>query len=71
MSQIVRLSVNLAPDVADVLKKWSASDQVSLTETVRRAIAVYEEVRTQIAAGNSLAVVDGDRSNYRDIVLNL
>lgn len=55
----VRLSVNLAPDVAAVLTEWADRKQISATEAVRRAIAVWHFVETEIAAGNRLAVVEG------------
>lgn len=62
---VVRLSVNLAPDVADVLKFWKGRKRINLTEAVRRAIAVWNFVESEREKGNRIAVLepgrDGDR----------
>lgn len=64
----VRLSINLADDVAAVLGDWADKKDISYTEAVRRAIAVWNFVETEIAAGNRLAVVEpGGR--IREVVL--
>ena len=69
--KVVRLSVNLAPDVAAVLRKWTGKKSISITEAIRRAIAVWNFVETERAAGNRLAVIerDGDRERVREMVL--
>jgi hypothetical protein len=62
---VVRLSVNLAPDVADVLKFWKGRKGISITEAVRRAIAVWNFVENERDKGNRIAILepgrDGDR----------
>jgi hypothetical protein len=62
---VVRLSINLAADVADILKGWAATKAISVTEAVRRAIAVWNFVETEKAKGNKLAVIEGEGSKQR------
>lgn len=68
---VVRLSINLAPDVADILKRWAAAKAISVTEAVRRAIAVWNFVETETAKGNKLAVIEGEgnKQRVREVVL--
>lgn len=65
--EVVRLSINLAPDVAQVLTDWAQKKQISATEAVRRAIAVWNFVETEIANGNKIAVSDG--SAFREVIV--
>lgn len=53
----VRLSVNLAPDIADELKRQADLDGVNATEAIRRAIALMKVAKDERARGNDLAVV--------------
>jgi len=68
---IVRLSVNLAPDVADVLKGWCKSRGLSITEGIRRAIAAWNFLETARRDGHRFALIertaDGDR--IREVML--
>jgi uncharacterized linocin/CFP29 family protein len=57
----VRLSVNLAPDVAAILRQIMADRDESATETIRRAIAVLKFMEDQTAAGARLALVQDGR----------
>ncbi|MFI5710215.1 ribbon-helix-helix protein, CopG family [Kribbella sp. NPDC051620] len=69
---IVRLSVNLAADVADVLRSLAGRRGLSLTETIRRAIAVLKFVEDEVEQGNKLAVVEtgaDGRQRVREIML--
>lgn len=69
---VVRLSVNLAADVADVLRALARRRGLSLTETIRRAIAVLKFVEEEVERGNKLAVVETDadgRQRVREIML--
>jgi plasmid stability protein len=72
MSDYARLSVNLAPDTMDVLRGLAARHGVSITEEVRRVIAIGSFLQTEVDAGRKLAVVetspDGTQS-VREIVL--
>lgn len=71
-NEVVRLSVNLAPDVAAALRKWADRKHISATEAVRRAIAIWNFVENELANGNTLAVVehrpDGEH-HLREVVL--
>jgi hypothetical protein len=57
--QLVRLSVNLSPDVAEELKKYAGRKGISITEAVRRAIAVLNFVDDAQARGASLNLEEG------------
>lgn len=67
----VRLSVNLAPDVADALKNLSKG--MSITEGVRRAIAIWNFLESERAKGHTLAAIEpsvnGAPERIREIVL--
>lgn len=66
----VRLSINLAADLAAVLRGWAERKQISATEAVRRAIAVWNFVETEIAKGNKIAVIEGDGAIREVIVVD-
>jgi hypothetical protein len=70
-SGVVRLSINLAADVAEILKRWAEVKTISVTEAVRRAIAVWDFVETERAKGNRLAVIEGEgsRQRIREVVI--
>lgn len=56
---LVRLSVNLSPDVADALKQYASSKGISVTEAVRRAITVLSFVDNAQSRGASLHLEEG------------
>lgn len=68
---VVRLSVNLASDVAGALKALSTSQNVSVTEGVRRAIALWKLLSDETAKGNKVMVVEGegDTAKYRELII--
>ncbi len=68
---VVRLSVNLASDVAAALKTLSTNQGVSVTEGVRRAIALWKLVSDEVSKGNKVMVVEGEGegAKYREIIL--
>ncbi len=70
-ADVVRLSINLAPDVATALKDLASARGLSITEAVRRAIAVWKFVEDERARGHRLAVVesDGKTERIREVVL--
>ncbi|WP_328712284.1 hypothetical protein [Nocardia salmonicida] len=71
-SDVVRLSINLAPDVAAVLRNWADKKRISVTEAIRRAIAVWNFIETEKANGNRLAIVEslpGGGERIREVVL--
>lgn len=59
-AQTVRLSINLAPDVAAALKDLVNRHGTSLTEEVRRAISLYKFTDDEIRNGNRLLVQRDD-----------
>lgn len=61
------LSVNLAGDVAEALKRQCARQGISATEGVWRAIAVTRFVRRELAKGNTVAIVERGRCGSRRI----
>jgi len=56
---LVRLSVNLSPDVADQLKDYAGRKGLSVTEAVRRAIAILAFVDDAQRRGASLNIEEG------------
>jgi hypothetical protein len=56
----VRLSINLAPDVAAALKELVSRHGTSLTEEVRRSISLYKFADDEIRSGSRLLVQRGD-----------
>ncbi|MEW1982398.1 CopG family transcriptional regulator [Citricoccus sp. NPDC079358] len=67
--QLVRLNVNMNEKTAQELRDIAASDRLSITEVVRRAIALYHYVRAETKKGRVLQIVDVDGSNKSEIVL--
>lgn len=66
-SSVTRLSVNINQDAAAALKRHSEKRHVSVTETVRRAIAVYDFVEEELAKGNRIQVVEKS-GNVRELL---
>jgi hypothetical protein len=68
---VVRLSVNLASDVAAALKTLSTQQGVSVTEGVRRAIALWKLVSDERAKNNRVMIVEGEgeSAKFRELVL--
>lgn len=60
--RLVRLSVNLNPDAADVLKEYANRKGVSITEAVRRAIGILSFVDETQNCGASVTVRDDSGS---------
>ena len=56
---LVRLSVNLSPDLADELKQYAGRKGISITEAVRRAITVLAFVESAQSRGASLHLEEG------------
>ena len=66
----VRLSINLAPDVAAVLASTAANAGVNITDGVRRAIILWHLVSTECAKGSKVMVVEGEGPNatFREVI---
>ncbi len=67
--RFVRLSVNVALDVADALKTLTRRRGITATEGVRRAIAVWKLVEDEKDAGNRVQIVDPKTGDARQLVL--
>ena len=69
--RIVRLSVNLHSDVARVLQGHAELAGISVTEAVRRAVAVWAFIEDAKRAGDTVAVVQrspGGAATVREVV---
>lgn len=53
-----RLSVNVNDETADALRTLAERRGVSVTETVRRAVSVYDFLEKRQANGEQIRVVD-------------
>ena len=67
----IRLEVNLADDVAAHLRDTAMALDVTLTEMVRRCIALDHIVRGQIADGRQVWVIDPITGERREIFIAL
>lgn len=67
----VRLSINVHPTVADALKEAAAAQGISLTEAVRKAIALLDLHQKATQSGERLMLVQGhgECATYREILL--
>lgn len=69
---VVRLSINLAADVAAVLRRWAEAKHISVTEAIRRAIAIWNFIETEKANGNTIAIIENSgrpNQRIREVVL--
>ena len=65
----VRLSVNLSTETAETFKTLTGRKGLTITEGIRRAIAVWKFVEGETAAGNTLAVIEADGSVRKVMLL--
>jgi len=65
----VRLSVNLSVESAETLKALIRRKGLTITEGVRRAIAVWRFVEDENSKGNQIAVIEHDGSIRKVILL--
>lgn len=59
---VVKLTVNLAEDVAQALKEMADRRGISITEAVRRAISTEKFIEDETAAGSKVLVEDKDKT---------
>jgi hypothetical protein len=57
-TRYTRLSVNLSLDTANVLKALAKRKGITITDAIRRAIAVWSFVEDELDKGNRIAVVE-------------
>jgi hypothetical protein len=66
--RFVRMSVNLSSETAEVFKVLIDRRAISISEGIRRAIAVWKFLEDETALGNQIAVIELDES-VRKVVL--
>ncbi|WP_214584360.1 ribbon-helix-helix protein, CopG family [Clavibacter michiganensis] len=66
---IVRLNVNLNAETAQALRDIAAARHISVTEAVRRAIAVYDYIEEETRSGRRVQTSDKNRENVRELVM--
>ena len=64
-----RLSVNVALDVAEALRTLTKRRGITITDGVRRAIAIWKLVEDASAKGQQVQIVDPATGNVRELVL--
>ncbi|MEW6747905.1 MAG: ribbon-helix-helix protein, CopG family [Planctomycetota bacterium] len=65
----VRLSVNMNQETAAALKEIADHHGVSVTEAVRRAVAIASFIEDELAKGKSVQVLDEQTGRVREVVL--
>ena len=65
---VVRLSINVSPEIAADFKAVAARKGLTITEGICRAITVWKFAEDESAAGNELAVIGKD-GEIRKVVL--
>lgn len=68
-TELVRLNVNMNRETASALKALAEKQGISLTEAVRRAIAVFKFVDDEQSDGRKIQTMDAHDQNKRELVL--
>ncbi|MFF8991684.1 hypothetical protein ACF09H_17405 [Streptomyces sp. NPDC014983] len=66
---VTRLSVNINEDTAAKLRWYKEHKGISITETVRRAVALLELVERETANGNEVLLKSRDGKSVRQLWL--
>ncbi|ADX75271.1 Ribbon-helix-helix protein, copG family (plasmid) [Pseudarthrobacter phenanthrenivorans Sphe3] len=66
---LVRLNINLTKESAAALKKLAEEQGISVTEAVRRAIAVLNFVQEERKEGRKIQTMEPDGKDRRELVL--
>lgn len=66
---LVRLNVNLNQETAAALKELAESQNISLTEAVRRAIAISKFVEDEQSRGRKIQTMTPQGKDKRELVL--
>lgn len=70
LQQLVRLSVNMNQETAQALKELAKKQGISFTETVRRAVAVYKFIYSEVKDSKRVVVtMNADGTDKREVVL--
>lgn len=65
----VRLNVNLNAETAEALRAIADLHDLTFTEAIRRAIAVYDYIDKETFAGRRIQTSDQNGDNARELVL--
>ncbi|MFD0140440.1 hypothetical protein ACWDWS_39940 [Streptomyces sp. NPDC003328] len=68
-SSVTRLSVNINEDTAQKLRWYKEHKGISITETVRRAVALLDLVERETARGNEVLLKSRDGKSVRQLWL--
>ena len=66
-TRVVRLSINLNPESADILREYANRKGISVTEAVRRAIGALSFLDESQSKGASVLIRDGP--DTKEVVL--
>lgn len=66
--RFVRLSVNLSIETAEIFRSLIDRKRLSITEGIRRAIAVWKFLEDEKSRGNEIAVIEPN-GTVRKVVL--
>ena len=64
-----RLSVNISPITAQALREIASAKATTVTEVIRRAVAVLKLLEDEQEKGNQVHLVDQDGSTSRQLHL--
>lgn len=56
-----RLTVNINPETKKALEEIAKNRHVTVTEVIRRAVALYAFIEKEIADGNRVQIDDGQK----------
>jgi hypothetical protein len=68
-NRFVRLSVNLSIETAEIFKSLIERKGLSISEGIRRAIAVWKFVEDEQSRGNQVAVIEPDDTVRKVVIL--
>ena len=68
MSQVVRMSLNISPELNDKLERMSEESHTSKSDILRKAIFLMDLAIDSKKHGNKLAVVNSEGQKVTDIV---
>lgn len=70
MTQLTRLNVNLNAETADALKAVAESKGITVTEAVRRSVAVYAFLMEEEKQGRHVQTATRKGKKVRELVLS-
>jgi len=65
---VVRLNINVNAETAAILQR-EKDNGISATETIRRAIGLYDHFRRETAEGRIVLTRDADGNDVRQVLL--